>query len=258
MHVNARCARNPVRAVRLRARDAYTRMNAVRACPVHAVLLCVCTCVGCLCHIRGGWLGAACARGAGTHRQHIRQTHTNKPFLLFCFHATQDILELLGKDGKIGPDNLPYRRLAAFFIRGAFHDAGTHKNGVGGMDGSMLLTKEEQDAPPNIVPFKVCVYTRAWTFLFGGVHVFLGGMWGCGVNACLCGRFRACARCVCMSVGVGGCASPCSCVCVSGGCTCVCMHARMNVLSVSALSCAQVWRCACVCACLGGHEAVSQ
>lgn len=46
-----------------------------------------------------------------------------------------DVKKQLGQGGNIGPDRIPFRRVAPMLIRSAFHDSGSFRNGVGGADG---------------------------------------------------------------------------------------------------------------------------
>lgn len=54
--------------------------------------------------------------------------------------SLQEIKTLLGQNGVIGPDRIPFRRLGAMFIRGAFHDAGEF--GLGHMHGPHVIGTE--------------------------------------------------------------------------------------------------------------------
>lgn len=72
-----------------------------------------------------------------------------------------DIIAYLDRPGSIGPDDVPYSRVAPMLVRASFHDAGSHRNGEGGADGSALLTYEEQFWDANGAPLKFMPYVRA-------------------------------------------------------------------------------------------------
>lgn len=74
----------------------------------------------------------------------------------------QDILNYLGQSSAlIGPEQVPYKRVAAMLVRASFHDAGAFENGVGGADGSLICNDEEQMRRANGAPLKFVPYVRA-------------------------------------------------------------------------------------------------
>lgn len=76
--------------------------------------------------------------------------------------AAVDIIEYLAQPGgALGPDSVPYKRVAAMLVRAAFHDAGAHSNGAGGADGSAMVTGDEQHRGANTNPLKFMPYVRA-------------------------------------------------------------------------------------------------
>lgn len=71
------------------------------------------------------------------------------------------LLTYFSRNGTIAPDNIPYKRVASLAVRAAFHDAGTFKNNIGGLDGSSMLNSVEQNWDDNSLPFKFLPYVRS-------------------------------------------------------------------------------------------------
>eukprot|EP00906_Rhabdomonas_costata_P014049 RCo020147 len=68
-----------------------------------------------------------------------------------------------GRSGTISPNtvNISFARVASLSVRVAFHDAGAYSSGVGGADGSAMLSQTEQQWDGNRVPFPFLPYVRA-------------------------------------------------------------------------------------------------
>ena len=74
----------------------------------------------------------------------------------------QEVIDyLLQPGGSLGPDNVPYKRVAAMMVRAGFHDPGAFHNGIGGADGSAALSYQEQFWEANASPLRFWPYVRA-------------------------------------------------------------------------------------------------
>lgn len=84
-----------------------------------------------------------------------------KPSSVNWVAARDWLIAYFKQPGLVGPDQIPYTRVATLALRASFHDAGSRQGVRGGQDGSSVLAAPEQDWEANSFPFRFTPYVKA-------------------------------------------------------------------------------------------------